>query len=259
MAGTAFFGELQRARHSAADDLAWTIRSGGVWDLYRWSDETVLQGAAIQEVVANPYTSLGFNPRGIVWEEQLALSRRLRGLHWHAGLFHRCRHEIDNSDPPEQRTPQPGYVPAKRVVVLSGLQIGVTTNEIPAGSLRLRMSARAETYLAREDTRIPATAGRPIWTEASAAFSGVVRAEQPLGTHAVYARAWGALIPFNEPSGTALRHNERIEAGLRLNGRGAAMEIFAAGERTFDDFATLAPRESRFISVGIRLAGRDLY
>jgi hypothetical protein len=256
MARTSFFGELQRARHSTADDLAWTIRTGGLWELYRWNASTVLAGSATAEVVANPYSSLGFNPRGVVWEEQLALVHRRGSLLWHGGLFHRCRHEIDNSDPPEQREPQPGYVPAKRVVVLSGVQLGATTKELHGAGLRVRTGLRAEAYLAREDTRVPVTPVRPYWTEALAAASAVARIERSLGTGtALYVRFWGAVIPFDD----ATRHNERGELGLRLSGAGGGMELFAAGERTFDDHASLTPRASRFVGLGFRFVGRDLY
>lgn len=250
-----FAAELQRARHSTADDLAWTIRTAGVWELYRWSDALALSGAAHQEVVANPYTSLGFNPRGVTWEEQLTLTHGATHALWQLGLFHRCRHEIDNSDPADQRTLQPEFVPAKRVVVLSGMQAAVLMRAMRVGMTRMRGALRVERYLAREDTRVPLAGGNPDWAHASTTVSGFARAERSGGSVRPYARAWGALPIFGGQQSSVPGGNARLEAGARFTGTAGGVDLFAAAETVLDDLATVTPRRSRLLGLGFRLSG----
>jgi hypothetical protein len=258
-ARSSFFGELQRARHSTADDLAWTIRSGGAWDLYH-GNNFVVRAAAAQEVVANPYTSLGFNPRGIVWEERLAAMRSTPRGHLSLALFHRCRHEIDNSDPPEQRVPQPGYTPAKRVVVLSGVEGGVAAATQINTRMHLHSMATVESYLAREDTRIPESNVAPRWTDATLSGTGMVRLDMRLSrASTAYLRLWSGGTLFRSPGNGSLRGNQRAEAGWRVTGRAGSTDLFMSAERTHDDLVSVEPRASRFISIGFRLAGNTYY
>ena len=129
-----FHGEAQRGFGSAEDELAWDVKIAGVLELYRWSARTTLVAFAGHELTANPFNSIGFNPRGAIWEETVFLVRRASDFDWHVGLFHRCRHEIDNSHPPDESAIDPSYVPTARLLSLTGLHAGIASNDASLGS-----------------------------------------------------------------------------------------------------------------------------
>ena len=74
-----FYGEAQRGFGSTADELAWDIRYIGLLELWRWRNRSATPGAPYRTLIAvvghqlsaNPYNSIGFNPRGAIWEENL--------------------------------------------------------------------------------------------------------------------------------------------------------------------------------------------
>lgn len=263
MASTAFLGELQRGSGSLGGDQAWNIKIGGTAELYRWSGATLVFTAAT-ELAANPYNDLGFNPRTAVWEEQLFVQAAAGAWTWQAGIFHRCKHEIDNTDPPNADTPTVGYKPVKRVLINSGIQAAVAAPVVTVGNVNIRTYVRGEWYAVHHDYRTPHNDEERSWERLRAALMAGVRADIALadGVQA-YARLWSAGVLFGaEPSGgiqTGLEFNARPEAGVSLTGPGGAFDLFAAYERYFDEPASLVPAPSTVVYIGIRGRGAGLW
>ncbi len=254
-----FYGEAQRGFGSAEDELAWDVKIAGVLELYRWNRRTSLLAFAGHELTANLFNSIGFNPRGAIWEETVFLVRRASVFDWHVGLFHRCRHEIDNSHPPDESAIDPSYVPTARLLSLTGVHAGLASTERPLGSRAVvQWFVRAEGYATTTDNRTPRNTVAPYWKRGIGATAAGARFARDVGsTQRLYARAWGSVMLFYrgpDESGVDGETQWRGEIGYRAMGRGGGVDLFAAYEQTFDDVTRPVPQPSRLFGVGIRFA-----
>ncbi|HJU75681.1 MAG TPA: hypothetical protein VJ717_18195 [Gemmatimonadaceae bacterium] len=250
-----FYGDAQRGFGSTDDELAWNVKLGGVIELYRSRARWSLVGVVGHELTANPFNSIGFNPRGAIWEEQLLFTQRMHAYDWFVGAFHRCRHEIDNSHPPDESAPPPFYVPTMRLLSLTGLQIGVVSRERSLGAFTWRGLLRLERYATTTDNRTPRNTAAPYWKRALGASAAGVRVARPWGPGQVYARGWGSLMYFSRgpgATGVSAEPTWRMELGTRAIGAAASLDLFAAYERTFDDVTRPTPQPSSVWGFGIR-------
>jgi hypothetical protein len=55
------------------------------------------------------------------------------------------------------------------------------------------------------------------------------------------------------------RTNSEVELGVHIRGRGGAIDVFLARERTFDDLTLPTPRPHTGTFLGVRLASRSTY
>lgn len=99
------------------------------------------------------------------------------------------------------------------------------------------------------------------WMQARGAASGAIRLEMEFGRgSALFVRGSGIGVFFRAVDGhpvtSLLCGNHRIEAGWRMPGSGAALELYLATERLFDDVMMPNPRPSRMTGIGFRLAER---
>lgn len=245
-----FYGEAQRGFGSAEDELAWDVKIAGVLELYRWNARTALVAFAGHELTANPFNSIGFNPRGAIWEETVFLVRRASSVDWHVGLFHRCRHEIDNSHPPDESAIDPSYEPTARLLSLTGLHAGIAGHSASLGAATLQWFVRAEGYATTTDNREPRNTVAPYWKNAIGSTAAGGRIARDLSaSQRLYARAWASFMFF---SGIDVETQWRGEVGYRATGRGGGVDLFVAYERTFDDVTRPIPQPSQVLGVGIR-------
>ncbi|MGQ0639673.1 MAG: hypothetical protein ACT4P6_02725 [Gemmatimonadaceae bacterium] len=249
-----FYGEAQRGFGSAEGELAWDVKIAGVMELYRWSGRTALVAVVGHELTANPFNSIGFNPRGAIWEETLFLVRRAAAFDWHVGVFHRCRHEIDNSHPPDESAIDPAYVPTARLLSLTGVHAGLASRDISLGSATfIQWFVRAERYATTTDNREPRNSEAPFWKRALGAVGGGTRFQRDVGTdRSLYARSWASVMLFTGAGNTTGETQWRTEIGARVAGRGGGLDLFAAYERTFDDVTRPTPQRSGVFGLGIR-------
>lgn len=233
-------------------------------DVVRLTRTTALSVLLATEMTFAPDNSLGFDPRGVVWEEQLALFGRTRSLTWSVATFLRCRHDVDNGTPIEPLPESPTILARGRTIVLPGTQIGLSGPEWrPTGRLALRLGGTLEGYIAPEDRRTPITRVSPQWSDAVGALGLTIRARLALHERAaIYARSWQSHVLFNESAGAGMLHqrtNARAELGLRLRGPGGGADLFVVRERTFDDVMAVQPRRFAATSIGVRLSGESLF
>lgn len=245
-----FHGEAQRGFGSTENELAWSVKLAGVMELYRWSQRTSLVAFAGHELTANPFNSIGFNPRGSIWEETVFLVRRAARITWHLGAFHRCRHEIDNSHPPDESAIDPSYEPTARLLSLTGAHAGVTTRDLSLGAANLQLFVRAERYATTTDNREPRNTVAPYWKRALGAGGAGARLRNSVGDgRSIYAHAWGSAMLFSRSGAQVLW---RSEVGAQAIGRGGGLALFAAYERTFDDVTRPTPQRSGVFGLGVR-------
>lgn len=256
-----FYGEAQRGFGSNDDEWAWDVKIGGVLELYRWSRRTSVVAFAGHELTANPFNSIGFNPRGAQWEESVSLVRRTAPLDWHVGVFHRCRHEIDNSQPPDESAPDPTYVATARLLSLTGVQLGLALREMSLGTATTaRILIRLERYATTTDNRTPRNEIAPYWKRALGATGYAARLTRELGpTYEVYAQTWTSVMYFSRGPGRGGMDAEfmwRAELGTRVEGAGGGLELFAAYEQAFDDVTRPTPQRSGVLGVGVRFGAQ---
>jgi hypothetical protein len=265
-----YFADVQRSSGSAGDDRAWGIRLAGTAELWRVRRSMSILISAADEVAANAHKDGGFNPRGISWELGLAFVRRFAAFDWQVGFVHVCRHEIDNTDHPQVPTTPSDYVPTERTMSANGPRTALILRPIALGSIRgrrvhFRGVLAGESYHHKWDGRAaPDTTSSMAfdsWMQAQGAASAAIRLEMDLGRRsAIFLRASGIGVFFRAADGfpvtAPMRGNHRMELGWRVPGTGAALELYGATERLFDDVMMPAPRPSRMTGIGLRLAER---
>ena len=213
------------------------------------------------ELLANPYSVTRFNPRGAYFEPVLGVAERVAGLDWQLSAFHRCRHDVDNID-----APNPNDINGlryKRVIVLSGLQLGIGTQPMSLGhQMTSLLSGRVEVYPVRSEERRPDDAAGPLWNHAvaSATIGGrlgrrFTKSAEP------YLRGWTTMVLFRAPKNVDATSNsahftERAELGTRFAGVGGNIDAFVAYEHTFDDLSPPHARAGSVLFAGVRLAAR---
>jgi hypothetical protein len=256
-----FAAEVQAGFGSAQGEQAWNVKLVGLLEFYRWGKRSALIGFSGHELAANPYNNISFNPRGVFWEESVLFLTRRPTFDWHLGGFFRCRHELDNAEPPSDRIPRAGYTPTSRLVILAGVQGGLTSREIPLSRrAKLRGFIRVEGYAFTSDERTPHATEGPNWEGAiGATFLGGRSRYEISPSLAMYASGWGSVMYFDrDRSGGATIHpelNARLESGLRVVGARGGMAFYAAVERFFDDLSRPAPQRSTVLYVGVRAGG----
>jgi hypothetical protein len=252
-----FYGEAQRGFASEGEELAWDVKLLGLLELYRWASRTSLVALVGHELNANPHNSIGFNPRGAIWEETVFLVRRGGSIDWHLGAFHRCRHEIDNTHPPDESAPNPSYVPTARLLSLTGAHAGIAGHPISLGDRgTISWFLRGERYATATDNRTPRNSEPPYWKRANAALGGGARIRGGAASdRALYASGWGSAMFFSG-TGSPSEFQWRAEAGARLPGRGGSVDLFVAYERMFDDVTRPVPQRSGVLGLGVRFGPR---
>lgn len=256
-----FIGEAQRGFGSADDELAWDIRFIGLLELWRWRNSqsprqapySALIAVVGHQLSANPYNSIGFNPRGAAWEENLLFVRHQRTFEWHVGAFHRCRHEIDNTHAPDETRQDPAYEPTERLLSLTGIQAGLSTMTDSSGTLRWRGTLRIERYAQTTDNRVPRNTDPPYWKDAVAAVAGSVRLSRPAGDRRwLYAGLWTSVMLFSNDGRTTGEPVWRGEIGVESTGYRGGVALFMAFEQTFDDVSRPMPQRSSVLAAGAR-------
>lgn len=253
-----FIGEGYRGWGSHADEQAWQYRLHGGVELYRWANVTTsLQ--LHHELTANPFSSIGFNPRSGRWEEELLVHihpSHVPDAYLQAGWFHRCKHDIDNNEPAREGDPAP-FVPTTRVIILSGPKISVAQHNIAALGGQLRVQAGGEWYVVAEDYRTP-WANLGSWEHLQAMLWARLQWRYSLAerwrlgaTSYVAAPIWNSRA--GAPETTLPPHDARAEIFLSAVSESAAWSIVAVVETQFDEVVLLGAQPTTVWQVGLRI------
>lgn len=260
-----WMGEGFRGWGSLGDEQAWQYRLHGGVEPYRWeSDDSVTQvTTSLQlhhELTANPFSSIGFNPRTARWEEELLVHVRLAVGTLQGGWLHRCKHEIDNTEPANESDPMP-FIPTTRVIILSGPKAAYFSPTITTPIGNLRLHAGGEWYLVAADYRTPSLQNRGSWSELQSAAWLRCQLEYPVSQRWLLGGSWYASVPFwrsrmGAPPSTLPPHDGRIELYLSATSSSAFWSIVAAVETQFDDVVFLTAQPTTVWQVGLRIGSR---
>ena len=257
--GNTFFGaEMGLGFFSAEEEQTWNVKFHGFIEFYRWGNRASIGLSLAHELHANPFNEINFNPRGAIWNESLVYYRKVESATLQFGLNHRCRHNIDNADPPSPNISRLDYIPQSRVLVLTGISAGFLADPIELHpSWQFTFFARADAYIYTEDARRPRTNQEGSWEDIrGSAFTGISIIHPISDLWQVYSRNHFNYVIFEQDNNQV---NYRAELGISLTGEKARTSLFLAFERFFDDTSRPFPLPSSVLSIGIRGLSLDFY
>ncbi len=249
--------EFYRGWGSYQDDQAWQLRTHEVFNLWQFTPYLRFLFAAHQELTASPYAQAGFNPRTARWEEQFLLQGAHEGFGWTAGFFHRCKHDVDNNEPPDDDTSNQSYQPIKRAVILTGITARIASASIESSGSSVQTEVGLDYYLVSEDYRSPGGRDTGSWKGMQGALVAQVSGRLMLDDN-IHLRTLEYLsIPFftsRYDAGTSFVFDARAELSVCFQ-YAARFEVVAAVDHQFDELVFLTPHETTVYQVGIRLSG----
>lgn len=258
LAGGRMAGTLGRGSGSLGEDRAWMLQLHEMFDIARFDDDAAITLSLHQEMDANDLNNIGFNPRMAIWEENLAWQwgRPFRSQ-GRVGVFHRCKHDIDNTDTPDERDDSL-YVPTRRVIILSGVNGAWTLPRVRLPSGHARVMLTGEGYLISEEYRDPSGIDSGSWSPALASVGLYAYSDLALSSWltfivrtSVTATFFGANDATGDPGRTGW--DGRVEGAFAMRGTAGWFEAFVAGERFFDEVATLPSQTTAYVQFGVRL------
>ena len=259
LAQAAFTFEMARGWRSLEDEQAWQLRLHGLVELWRFNEDLTVAFTAHHELTASPYSSIGFNPRTARWEEQILVQGQVENILWTAGVLHRCKHDIDNNEPPNDDTSNVQYIPTRRAVILSGIKANVQ-HSLPfatAGAFTLSTSLGADYYPISEDYRTPGGNDEGSWKDMEGAVNARLDLSVALSDLWSVTMATWASVPWftaRNMDDNGIPFDGRAE--LRLTARrNVSIDAFIAVDHQFDEVVYLSPQPTTVVQVGLRLGG----
>ncbi|MGB3589733.1 MAG: hypothetical protein WBA23_24510 [Tunicatimonas sp.] len=255
-----FSAEGMRGFGSALGEQAWNAKYFGLIELYRFSEKATIAGTLSHELTANPHNEISFHMRGSIWNESIAFFRKTKVGTLEFGVTHHCRHEIDNTVPSDESTPDEEYSPTRRLLVMTALYSAISTPIYSIGErMQYRLYGRLNAYTYRVDGRRPEhLEGIQSWENLRASLLAggrwMFKASEVVN---VYTRAWANPIFFDQ--GETWKMNYRVETGLGFRGRQGILEAFAAYEQYFDDASRPYPLQSNVLFFGARVRSHLIF
>jgi len=252
-------GEFQRSFGSAFDEQAWQFRTHVQAEPYRFSDtgRSVIWTTTIeahQEMTANPYNDISFNPRTMRWEEFFWLHMITDDFSARVGFVHRCKHDIDNLSGADEDNPISPLLAEQRTLILTGPTFAAS---IPSQSTRLgtvTASAGVEWFLNSSDNR----RGGPAvgsWDHMKGAAWLRAQCITRIGSDvAILTSAFASLPWFEARPGASpdVPFEARGELALSLTGATARLDVALVAERSFDEPALTYPAASSYVGLCVR-------
>lgn len=257
--------EVYRGWGSFGHEQAWQLRLHAVAEPYRFSDSTspIAWTTSMEfhhELTSNPMNNIGFNPRTARWEEQLLIHAADTWWSARAGWFHRCKHDIDNTEAPNDDTTV-AYSPIRRTLILSGPTIAALTAPIVSRDWSFRFGGGAEWYIVHEDYRTPASSVLGSWKGLRGALwvhgaaSLVVGDFVRLNTQYYLSLPWFA-SRHGAIGNTSVPLEARAELSATMFSFSAAMDAVFSFEHTFDEVAFHSAMPSTHFQLGLRFRSR---
>ena len=267
--------EVYRGWGSFGHEQAWQMRLHAVAEPYRFSayrsvdssidsaNSSIAWTTSIEfhhELTSNPMNNIGFNPRTARWEEQLLV--HAAGSLWsaRAGWFHRCKHDIDNTDPPNDDTTT-AYSPIRRTLILSGPTLGAMTAPMRVNAWSFTFATGAEWYVVHEDYRTPTSSVRGSWKGLRGALLFQGDASLSLSESVLVATRYYLSLPwfasrYGAVGNAIIPYEARAELSASLFSSAAAMDVVFSIEHTFDEVAFHSATASTHVQFGLRFRSR---
>jgi hypothetical protein len=254
-----FSPELARGSGSYLGDMDWSFKLIGFAEVYRFNNDMSLAFLLGHELNSNPHNDIAFNPRKAIWEENLSLYQTKNNLSYSVGIFHRCKHDIDNTDPPFENKPMPDFQIINRVLILNGLnfRLGYIRK---FRNINITSQLNGEYYILSRDYKSP----QNELIKSLASYQDLIGslrlssiAEYKLNTTLSVRLFYSlATIFSNEKSylrDSKINYDGRIELALGINGRTNSADIFVSYESMFEETTQIMPLKTNFWHIGLRL------
>lgn len=252
--------EIQRSNGSYGGEQAWQFRTHVQAEVYRFTDSadavqltTTIE--AHQELTANPFNDIAFNPRAMRWEEFVWFHVGLDDVSLRAGFVHRCKHDIDNINGPDERNPTSPSLAEQRTIILTGPAIGASLAPFMLGIGTLSASGGMEYFVNASDTRRTRDGSAETigsWSTMQGACWARARYVVPLTSDiALSAQGYAALPWFTASGGdnASLPLDARGELALMLRGTAGTISIAGVVEHMFDEIVLVRPHATSFVGV----------
>lgn len=252
-------GEFQRSWGSFAGEQAWQFRTHLQVEPYRFSDSTdpvqwTTTIEAHQEMTANPYNDIRFNPRTMRWEEFFWMHMIAETYSVRAGFVHRCKHDLDNLGGPDEDNPVSPLQAEQRTIILTGPAIGITWLPKSTSVGELSLSAGAEFFVNASDNRRPGTIAGS-WSGMQGAVWSRIQNMIRISAHVGLLMSASMSVPWyatRPGASSAEPYDARAELALTLMGPTSRMDIALVGERSFDELAMTMPAASSYVGLCVR-------
>lgn len=259
--------DVARSSGSTYDEQAWQFRTHVVVEPYRFTDSTAdvqvtTTISAHQELTANPFNDISFNPRTMRWEEHMQIHVSTTSWSMRAGWLHRCKHDLDNLDGPSELDPSSAGQGVQRTIILSGPTLSAGTAPFELFGGRWRIETGVEWFVIAADYRSPSqSVAVGSWKHMQGAVWGRGVAAWELSPNLRIQTQYYLSAPWfsarlGAPDDTPLPHEARAEISLCVNGRTASVELVAHAEHVFDELSFLDARPSTYAGIGLRFAPR---
>ena len=265
LTNTYFNAEFLITNNSFRNEKDRIYRLNGILEVYR-NNRDIIAFNLSNELNANSLNDIGFNPRQSIWEENLTYLHNFGTYNSkyymaNVSLFHRCKHEIDNSDSPDGDAPKPNYTPTKRVIILTGINTGLTISntkyQISKGEVvhenkfRFFVKADIEYYLNKSDIRQPNDSINYDWSNLIASSRINMRLNYNIYKDInIFNSNELTLFWFKE---VGAKSNYKVELGGSIQTKGMNFDVFFINQYLFDELAFVNQNPTNFIGLGVRL------
>lgn len=248
-----FGGEINKGFFSAKEAHAWNIKFASFVELLRFKNNLTLAFINNQELMANSYNNLTFNPRNILFNETVKLFKNMDNYILNIGISHHCKHDIDNASPYDENIPQQNYIPSGREIILSDINIGfIKAKQIKSLNLKSFFDFSSAYYIFCRDYRLPYNTKPFSWSNifSSLSFNYVLK-YNPSFKYDIYFKIWDNIVIFKDK--IKVKNNFKIESGFSFFKSQNPSDFFIAFEHFFDDLSQSIPQKSNVFFIGVRI------
>lgn len=255
------WGEISRYIPGLTDDEHnYDVRSGLYVELLRWADSYDLAFQTDVELVANPDSIIGFNPRAFFWDESLSAGASLGGFVLDGGYTHRCKHDIENLDILYSEGEERSRVMIYDSVFLRGTTVPFRPFECFRTS-SVVIACKVDYFTVIMDDRKWSLALSKSELDKGSAEELVSSAEADLivtffkaGHMAL--RGKSAVVQ-SILSGGLFEYDSLGELSADIDGKGGTLSFYLRYEHQYDICINPYPQEADLIMAGIRVQGLD--
>lgn len=271
LTNTHFNTEFIISNNSYQNEKDRIYRLNGALEIYSTFRDMLLFNLS-NELNANSLNDIAFNPRQTIWEENLTYLHNFGTYHnkqfmGNISFFHRCKHEVDNTDRPAGDAPSPDYEPTKRVIILTGVNTGLTISnkdyhnnqngEKIKNDFRYIGKFDLEYYFYSSDIRQPKTEIEFDWNDLIASSRFNFRLDYNIYKDIQIFNGTELTLFWFKKLGAKINH--KIELGTSIKGKKLGLDVYFVNQFMFDELAFVTQNPTLFYGMGVRLIDLNFF